>query len=196
MNLWYRCRGLLAGRRERLEGALVGVPAVHAEAWVLVVEPREEGKLLRVVGKPVERIFEALAGQRVAYLEVGLAAADLADVAPGRGRVGGTRVVLPFGHLMGEDRDVRRAGEQAGVVVHRHSVGLNAGVHVEGVVIPGSQALGAADLCEVVQQEDRERRGADTLAGQRRDDDVPQAVVQPAEVGRPALAVTAADSLI
>src|SRR5690348_15997087 len=124
MKLWYRYRGLRAGCRERPERALVGEPAVHAEAWTLVVEPREEGQLLRVVGEAAQRVVERCAGQRVAHLKVGLAAAYLADVAPRRGRVGGVGVVLPLAHLVGQRGDVRRAGEQTGVVVHRHAVGL------------------------------------------------------------------------
>src|SRR5215831_7587601 len=124
MKLSCRYRRLWAGRRERPEGALVGEPAVDAEAWTLVVEPREEGHFLRVVGEAAQRVVERRAGQRVAHLKVRLAAADLADVAPRRGRVTGVGVVLPLAHLVGERGDVRRAGEQTGVVVHRHAVGL------------------------------------------------------------------------
>src|SRR6516165_8633189 len=99
MKLWYRYRGLWAGRRERREGALVGEPAVDAQAWTLVVEPREEGQFLRVVGEAAQRVVEGRAGQRVAHLEVGRAAADLADVPPCRGRVAAgddVGVVLPL----------------------------------------------------------------------------------------------------
>jgi hypothetical protein len=60
---------------------LVGVPAVHAEAGLLVVEPREEGQLLGVVGEAAHRVGIDGAGQRVAHLQIGLAAADLTSVA-------------------------------------------------------------------------------------------------------------------
>src|SRR5215471_14316346 len=68
-------RASLRGDRER---ALVGVPAVDAEARLLVVEPREEGELLHVVGEAVHRVREVGAGQRVSHLQVGLAAINLA----------------------------------------------------------------------------------------------------------------------
>src|SRR5205823_12874454 len=143
MKLWYRYRGLRAGRRERPERAVVGEPAVHAEAWTLVVEPGEEGHLLRVVGEAAQRVVERRSGQRVAHLEVGLAAADLADVAPRRCRVDAVGVVLPFAHLVGEGGDVRRSVENAGVVVHRQAVGLHPRRGADGVVVAEHAALAA-----------------------------------------------------
>ncbi len=53
----------------------------------LVVEPREEGQLLKVVCEAADLVGKDGAGQRVADLKVGLATGHLADVAPGWGRV-------------------------------------------------------------------------------------------------------------
>src|SRR3954451_1786396 len=164
-----RRRCLRAGRRGGRERAVVGEKGVHAQAWLGVVEPREEGQLLGVEGVAVRGGGDVGARKRIAHLQVVLAPRHLTDVAPRLGRVIAERIVLPLGHLVAERRDVLHAGEAAARLVVGRRVGLLAGGG-GGERVVAEDAAGAGTAVEhddAAQHEDRKRRLGHALRPQR-----------------------------